>query len=110
MEFEGNILAKLIPSFKIYKGDSILSSSAATLDGQGSDASPDDSGIDITLASERLAVALMTFLKYFCTNMGPIVMFLDEYVGRAISNISKNHCSHTLLRLNQPPVGRRPFT
>jgi len=90
LKYEGSILVKLIPSFRRYdsqdndshqSGGVTAPSSRSGLkdaDDSSQNQSRSNGDIDMTLASERLAVALLTFLKYFCTNVGPLVMFLDD--------------------------------
>ena len=86
LQYEGNILVKLIPSFQWFDSQdsndtrqSLSSFGYNDVDGSSQKKqSRIDDNVDMTLASERLAVALLTFLKYFCTNIGPLVMVRVE--------------------------------
>ena len=73
--FEAGILTKIIPSFAKYvdagpvvDDASSVSSIRASLDTEK----------QLIMASERLAVAFLSFLKAFCTKCQPIVLFLDD--------------------------------
>jgi len=82
LEFEADILSRLIPSFRIYTSEQMVQAEEKN-DGLSSLAtvSAGDEAINIeelTKASERLAVAFQTFLRKFTDQVRPIAFFLDD--------------------------------
>ena len=85
LQFEGHILSKMVPSLTTYGEDQQQNWNDAGSSGAESDhaenildMTTEDDSMQVTLAAERLAVALLTFLNHFCTSIGPLVLFLDD--------------------------------
>ena len=70
---EARILTRLVPSFRTM-------TMAPTSSSLSISTSPDDKDDDdiLTLASERLTVALQVFFREFCTPKHPLILFLDD--------------------------------
>jgi len=66
LQFEASILIKLIPSFSEYGTAEEATESTTTQEAS------------LMLASERLAVAFLSFLRDFCTKCQPIVLLMDD--------------------------------
>ena len=81
LKYEGNILTKLIPSFKVYDADRLDMFSLVR----------DEYRDNLKFATERLALAFRSFLRLFTTTVRPLVLFLDDlqWADRYSQELSK---------------------